>query len=126
LLAENNWDWITSRLRYFLAAFLAAFLATFFAAFLGAALDAFFFTAFLAGADEADAAGDALDALRVLFPKMPSQPVEYFSFVPTRVIVTDSPLYKTDIQPMINAQKMLSVPKLSDVRTSGQDVFQRS
>lgn len=70
--------------------FLAAFLATFLAVFLGAAfLPALFFTAFFA-------AGAAASLVLATFfaalpPKIPSQPEEYFSLVPTRVIVTETP-----------------------------------
>ena len=70
--------------------FFTAFFAVFFAAFLGAAfLPALFFTAFFA---EAEGAVVTLATFFVVFPpKIPSQPEEYFSLVPTRVIVTESP-----------------------------------
>lgn len=75
---------------FFLAAFLVAFLAAFFGAALAAAL---FLTAFFSVGLAATALGFAT-FLEVLPPKIPSQPEEYFSLVPTRVIVTKSPLNK--------------------------------
>lgn len=74
-------------------AFLAALGATFFASttFLAgaaSAFGAFFLTAFDAVAGAALDGGVFLDPLP---PKIPCQPSEYFSFVPTRVIVTKSP-----------------------------------
>lgn len=75
---------------FFFAAFFAAFLAAFFGAALTAAL---FFTAFFSVGLAASGLAFAT-FLEVLPPKIPSQPAEYFSLVPTRVIVTKSPLNK--------------------------------
>ncbi|MFY8202551.1 MAG: hypothetical protein ACOVLE_17890 [Pirellula staleyi] len=69
---------------FFLAVFFAAFVAAFFGAALTAALFlAAFFAVGLAAASLAFA-----PFLEALPPKIPSQPLEYFSLVPTRVIVT--------------------------------------
>lgn len=69
---------------FFLAVFFVAFVDAFFGAALTAAL---FLTAFFAAG--LAAAGLAFATfLEALPPKIPSQPLEYFSLVPTRVIVT--------------------------------------
>jgi hypothetical protein len=81
--------------RPFFATFLAEVFATaFFAAFLGdafaTALLADFFTALLFVLAAGFALALALDfaGLRFLPPKIDSQPLAYFSLVPTRVMVT--------------------------------------
>lgn len=84
-----------SYLEVFLAAFFAAFLAAFLAvlaetAFFETDFAALFFTAFFEGVEAF--ADDLFAVFLELPPKMLSQPTEYFSLVPTRVIVTKSPL----------------------------------
>ncbi len=72
-------------------ALAAGFLASAFGVVVTAAFAGLFLTAFAVGA------GVALVAFfAALPPKIPFQPSEYFSFVPTRVIVTESPLTETE------------------------------
>jgi len=75
-------------LAFLATGFAAAFLATFFVVGFAGAIFAAFFTDFflLVDLEDALAAGLLLFALRP--PKIVSQPLAYFSFVPTRVIVT--------------------------------------
>ena len=119
----------------------AAFLAGAFFEALGA--DFFTSATFLVGAASAlaglfllgfeAAAGVGLAVfLDALPPKILSQPSEYFSFVPTRVIVTESPSTKTETvnqktdrldQTRIALASNLHLTKLAELALSGQYVF---
>ncbi len=72
--------------------------ATFLAAAFGVAVFGVATANALAGLFLADFSGDAGVAFAAFFdglpPKIPFQPSEYFSFVPTRVIVTESPFHR--------------------------------